>query len=205
MLSSVTYDEIFIATGSSERRLSETFLLRNNIHYAVEALTSPHLVTGENIVVIGGGLTGCEIAYDLGRKGKKVTIVEMTDSIINSQGLSAANYNMLMDLLEYYKVRVFVNSKIVGYDGKTATISQTVKNTPNVAGRAKMRYMLSPEGMEAKHEAAADSIVLSIGYISDNSLYQQIKSNNVHLIGDARKPANVMSAVWQAYEIAVKL
>ncbi|MDR1944435.1 MAG: FAD-dependent oxidoreductase [Synergistaceae bacterium] len=205
MIASTNYDEIFVATGANERRLSEPFLQGNNVHYAIETLLSQSSVTGENVIVIGGGLTGCEIAYDLGRNGKKVTIVEMTGSIINSHGLSAANYNMLVELLEYYRIRVFTDARIIDYDGKTATIRQIVKNTPNVAGRAKMRYMLGPDGMETTHKAAADSIVISVGYISDSVLYEQIRSDNVHLIGDAKKPTNVMEAVWQAYEIAIKI
>jgi 2-enoate reductase len=205
MLSSANYDEIFVATGANERRLSEPFLQGDNVLYATKALLSQDLVKGDSVLIIGGGLTGCEIAYDLARKGKKVVIVEMTESIINSLGLSAANYNMLIDLLEFYKIRVFLDSKVVDYDGKTATILQTVKNTPNVAGRAKMRYMLGPGGMETRHQAAADSIVVSIGYISNNSLHQQIKKENVYLIGDAKKPTNVMESVWQAYEIAVRI
>lgn len=35
--------------------------------------------TGATVVIAGGGLTGCETALNLARKGKKVTIVEMVD------------------------------------------------------------------------------------------------------------------------------
>jgi 2-enoate reductase len=205
MLKEARYDEVLVATGANERKLPDAFLQGANVHYAVDALLDQSSVKGDSIVVVGGGLTGCEIAYDLSRGGKKVTIVEMTESIINSHGLSAANYNMLIDLLEYYKVRVFTNAKLIGYDGKTAAILQTVKNTPNAAGRAKMRYMLGPDGMETRHEAPADSIVISIGYISENTLYNQIKNDHVRLIGDAKKPTNVMEAVWQAYEAAMNI
>lgn len=38
--------------------------------------------TGENVIVVGGGLTGCEIAYDLYLKGKNPTIVEMQNDLI---------------------------------------------------------------------------------------------------------------------------
>ena len=46
---------------------------------AIEAIDflSGKVDVGENPVVIGGGLTGCEIAYELCLKGKKPTIVEM--------------------------------------------------------------------------------------------------------------------------------
>lgn len=41
--------------------------------------------------------------------------------------------------------------------------------------------------------------------MSDNTLYEQIKGDHVHLIGDAKQPANVMDAIWSAYEVAMKL
>jgi 2-enoate reductase len=193
-----------VATGASERKLPDPFLQGANVHYAVDALLNGR-IEGNNVVIIGGGLTGCEIAYDLSKSGKKVTIVEMTGSIINSLGLSAANYNMLMDLLEHYKVKVIKNAKVVDYDGKTVIVNELVNNTPNVAGRAKMRYMLGAEGMNIRHKIAADSIVVSIGYISEKRLYEQIKNDHVYLIGDAKRPANVMEAIWQAYETAINI
>jgi len=33
-------------------------------------------------------------------------------------------------------------------------------------------------------------------------LYDEVKGENVHLVGDAQKPGNLMKAVWDAYEIA---
>ena len=45
---------------------------------------------GKDVAVIGGGLTGCEIAYDLVLKGKRPVIVEMADDILKTKGLCMA-------------------------------------------------------------------------------------------------------------------
>ena len=62
-------------------------------------------------VVIGGGLVGCETALWLVKQGKKVTIVEMMEGILQVGGpLCHANGDMLMALLDYYKVDILAGA-----------------------------------------------------------------------------------------------
>jgi 2-enoate reductase len=198
------YDEIFVATGAKERKLNISGLDDNHVTYAIEAFRKG-TVTGENVLVVGGGLTGCEIAYELGRQGKNVTIVELSDTILNVFGLAAANYNMLMELLDYYKVNVIKSASLANYEDGMATIQVTVKNYPNIANRAKLMFAVGPNGIPTTIKLPADHVVMSVGYISDNSLYEAIKGDHVYLLGDAKKPENVMSAIWDAYEKAINL
>ena len=198
------YDEIFAATGAKERRLDTPGFDSPDVTYAVDTLLNGK-IDGENVVVVGGGLTGCEIAYMLGKEGKKVTIVEMTETILNAFGLSAANYNMLMELLDHYKVKVIKNAVVESFEIGTAVVVETEKNYPNAANRAKRMFALGPQGMKVKHEIPADHVVVSVGYIPENSLYEKIKGDHVHLIGDAKQPTNIMDAIWEAYETAMKL
>lgn len=196
------YDEIFVATGANERRLTIPGFESEHVRYAVDTLRNK-AVTGANVVIVGGGLTGCEIAYDLAKKGKKVTIVEATETILNAFGLSAANYNMMMELLDYYQVKVIKNAVVDRFDGKIAYVTENIKNYPNIANRALHMFALGTQGMPQNHEIPADDIIVSVGYNSDDTLYQQIKARHVHLIGDAKKPANVMDTIWTAFEVAM--
>jgi 2-enoate reductase len=195
------YDEAFIATGATERKLPG--LDGAKVLYAIDALRAEK-IEGEQVVVVGGGLTGCELAYMLGRDGKKVTIVEAAGTILNAYGLSAANYNMLMELLDYYKVKVIKNATVESYSDGAALVAESVKNVPNSAGRAALLFAVGAEGIPKKHSIPADCIIVSAGYIPNTELYEKIKdkTTNVHLIGDAKKPANVMEAIWSAYDIA---
>jgi 2-enoate reductase len=198
------YDEVFVATGANERRLNTPGFDTPNVTYAFDTLRNVK-IEGENVVIVGGGLTGCEIAYLLGREGRKVTIVEMTETILNAFGLSAANYNMLMELLDYYKVKVIRNAVVESFADGKAVVVETEKNYPNVANRAKLMFALGPNGHQKKHEIPADHIVVSVGYIPNDSLYEQIKGEHVYLIGDAKQPTNVMDAIWAAYDRARNL
>ena len=71
-ISVIDADEIIVATGAVDYLLGEK-------------------TVGENVVIIGGGLTGCEIAYDLYLKGKNPTIVEMKNDLIVSDKICLAN------------------------------------------------------------------------------------------------------------------
>lgn len=203
-LGQLKYDELFIATGAHERLLNISGLTGSNVTYATETLLDPD-IKGQNVLIIGGGLTGCEIAYMLAREGKNITLIEMAETILNVHGLSAANYNMLMELLDYYHVTVIKNTVLESFEHGIATINETIKNYPNVANRAKFPFAVGPKGLSKKIEIPADHIVVSVGYISDDTLYQEMRSEHTYLIGDAVKPTNVMDAIWAAFEIAKDL
>ena len=198
------YDEIILATGAVERRFDVPGLTHDNCAYAIDALKRG-TIPGKNVIIVGGGLTGCELAYIAGRQGKNVTLIERTETILNAFGLSAANYNMLMELLDFYKVRVIKNAVLQKVDNGVATVCETVKNYPNIANRAMLMYAVDREGIPVTHELAADYVIVSVGYTSDDELYSRANADNVHLIGDAKMPANVMEAIWTAYELAKDL
>lgn len=195
------YDEIIVATGAHERKLDTYGFEQDNVTYAIDTLLNTD-ITGDNILIVGGGLTGIEIACDLGKKGKNVTVVEAEDTILNAFGLSAANYNMLMEMIDYYRIKVMKSSKVDKYENNIAYVTTMIKNYPNIANRAKLMFAIGTCGIPEKSEIKAKHIIVSVGYVSNNKLYNEIKSDNVYLIGDAIKPENVMKAIWDAYDIA---
>lgn len=196
------YDEIFVATGAKERKLTAPGFDKQEVSYAIETLLERD-IHDKNVVVIGGGLTGCEIAYALALKNCAVTLVEMEQTILNVEGLNAANYNMLIELLEYYNVKVMTGAIVDKFEDGIAYVSQKTGNVPNVNGRA---ASISLPGLSKKiTEIPADNIVISCGYISDQRLYENIKDEHVYLIGDAEKQGNLMNAIWKAYEVAMKI
>ncbi|MDO4276475.1 MAG: FAD-dependent oxidoreductase [Eubacteriales bacterium] len=177
MLSDLDAEEVIVATGASPRRLKVEGADSEKVMNAVEYLRG-YKECGERVVIIGGGLTGCEIAYDAVRKGKKPVIVEMLDDILNVPHLCAANSNMLREIIRCYKIPVYTGVKTTAITEDGVVI----------------------EGKDGRRTIPADSVVTSIGYIPENKLAEAGKS--VHVIGDASKVGNLMNAVWQANETA---
>ncbi len=196
------YDEVFVATGAHERKLKTPGFDSPHVRYAVDVLTHQN-IENQNVVIVGGGLTGCELAYDLARRNKKVTIVEALPEILNVEGLSAANYNCLKELLRFYHVDVLKYSTVKKYENGKAFVETTSLNVPNINDRA---MVMSLQGVhKTMQEIPVDTIIVSVGYTADQDLYNQIKDEHVHLLGDAVHPGNLMSAIWGAYTTALHI
>ena len=79
-------DKVIIATGSKPVRPPV-----EGIEKAVESwdvLTGSDKPQGKNVVIIGGGLVGCETALHLLEYGNKITIIEMLATLANGQEAS---------------------------------------------------------------------------------------------------------------------
>ena len=177
-LSQVTADEIIIATGSKAVQLTLPGIEKGI--EAVDFLLGRKEV-GENVTIIGGGLTGCEIAYELYLQGKKPTIVEMMDDLITTPGICLANTSFLRDFFEANKVPVHLETRLceVQEDGVL------------VKDKNGMQYKI-----------AADSVILSVGY-KPAPLAE--KAKNIHIVGDASKVGNLRTVIWQAWDVCMKL
>ncbi len=173
-------DEIVVATGSSALQLNIDGPLTP---VAAEDILLSKVESGDNPVIIGGGLVGCETALWLAQKGKNVTLVEMAPHILGGHGLiSHMNQFMLEDLLNHHNVKIMTSTSIIE---STAT---TVK-------------VQAEDGVS---EIPCDTIIPCIGYTANNSLYQELSKLDtpIHNVGDSRKVANIMFAIWDAYELA---
>ena len=179
LIEAVKPDEVILATGSKPRKLPIPGFDAPNAVEATDYLLDKAPV-GENVVIIGGGLTGCEIAYDLALKGKKPCIVEMQDDILKIRGLSAANSSMLRELIRYYDIPVYVSAALQEITDEGATVKLedgTLQKLP------------------------ADSVILSVGYVS----YVPFQWEGAHVLGDAEKVGNLLSVITSAYELAMNL
>ena len=140
--------------------------------------------TREKVLVLGGGLIGCETALWLAQHGKKVTLVELLDDILTA-GIPVQHMNrlMLVDLLNYHGVEIRTGLSLV---------------------EVAERECLFVDRDSHKKSLPAETLVLAVGLQPERDLYDVLRSGipNVYLIGDSRKPQNVMNAIWDAYEVA---
>ena len=171
-------DEVIVATGAVEKKLPLPGAER--AVSAVDVLLGK-VEIGERVVVIGGGLTGCEIAYEMYLQGKKPTIVEMQDDLVTTPGVCLANTSYLRDFFKTNKVPVHLETALLSIEEDGVTV------------RAK-------EGEPFKIEA--DTVVLSIGY---NPAPVAKKSAHVHVIGDAKQVGNLRTVIWGAWDVCMKL
>ncbi len=137
---------------------------------------------GETVAVIGGGLTGCEIAYELALQGKKPIIVEMKDDLVSQKGVCLANSSYLREWFALNKVPVYLETTLREVqDGK---ILCTDKNGKSL-------------------EIACDTVLGCVGYIP--APLTKEKAKNVYLVGDCLAIGNLRSVIWRAYDVAMSI
>lgn len=176
-------DVLFVATGSNPILPPIPGLDVNDSRI----LTTRQALLGEKelgrrVVVIGGGLVGCEMSLWLTRGGRDVTIIERLPGLMTLGDVAYPNKMMLLELLEH--------SKIPALTG--ASVESVTPSGVKLAGGETI---------------SADSVVVATGYRAENSLFKALESRlpQVYLIGDALSPENIKHAVWSAYEVASQI
>ena len=176
-LKDIVADEIVIATGSKPKKLPIS-----GVEKTIEAIDYLNgKEVGENVVIIGGGLSGCEIAYELFLKGKHPTIVEAQNDLMIANGLCLANSSYLRDYFKYKNVPVYLESRVLEIKDGSVLIEDKDKN---------------------KVEIKADGVITAIGY---NPAPIAKPSKHVHIVGDALSVGNLRTVVWRAWEVAEKI
>ena len=152
---------------------------------AQEALLKQKEV-GNRIVVVGGGLVGCEVAYGYAKEGQQVTIVEGLDELMKTGNVPGMNKAMLLDGFEYYGVEIM-----------TSTMLEEINDNGAVV-KAKDGSLKQLE---------ADTVIMSVGYRSNRSMAEELRNEGfeVYEIGDGEKVGNILTSIHSAYSTAYSI
>lgn len=146
---------------------------------ADEVLSGAGKVSG-TVVIVGGGLVGCETAHVLSEQGCRVHIVEMQDDVLKDT--SYVTRHSQLDVLHATGAVLHVNTKLM--------------EVTDTGIRAECN------GEEQFIEA--DHVVLAVGYRNRSNLYEELQDlvEEVYQIGDFRQTRKIADAVSEGYRIA---
>lgn len=163
-------DAVILATGGIPIVPKMEGIYNDKIVTALDIL-SGKVTPGANVLVIGGGMAGAETADFLGEHNRKVTIMEMRDSIA-------------LDEISY--VRVFLMERLAQWNVEQVTSAKVSRFTDSGVDYE--------QNGEEKTLNGFDTIVLAMGARSYNPLEDKVNVlvNEVYVVGDAKKagPAN---------------
>jgi 2-enoate reductase len=176
-------DAVIIATGSKPVIPDVPGINKDKVTTAIDLLLGKKKA-GKQVVVVGGGLIGCETALWLAQQGIKVTIVEALDRLMQAGSpVPRPNMMMLRDLLKFHKVNVLTSTSLSAVTDDGVIVSDKASQ---------------------KITVPADTVVIAVGLGPDQELYRSLTGNipNLHIVGDAVEARNIMHAIWDAYEVA---
>ncbi len=176
-LDEMKYDAVIVATGAKPRVFNNVPGFDKTIE-ACEFLNGKEV--GDTVAVIGGGLTGCEIAYELALSGKHPIIVEMKDDLISQTGVCLANSSYLREWFALKKTPVYLETKL-----------KEVRDGEIVC-----------ESKQGEITIKCDSVISSVGYVPNPLTKGETKA---YYIGDCKKVGNLRTVIWDAYETAMKI
>ena len=156
---------------------------------ANEALTDAgHAKVGMRVVVVGAGLVGAELALDYCRDGREVTIVEALPDILSAgPAVPSMNANYLRDGFAYHGATILTNTRLCAITDEGAVVEDAQTGE--------------------RRTLEADTVVLALGFCPAASHADAYAGPGVDVyeIGDGRQVGNIMSAIWEAYEVARSL
>lgn len=171
------FDKVIIATGSSPvmppiKGIDQPFVVGAN-----DLLTNKKGY-GKKVVVLGGGLVGCETACHCAERAEEVTIIEALPEILMTVKHSKNNDQSLRQLMKDCDVKTITNAKVAEFKDN------------------KVYY--EKDGKQEVIEA--DTVAIAAGYRSNTSLYEAINGKvDCAVVGDAEVPDNILRAVHHGF------
>jgi 2,4-dienoyl-CoA reductase-like NADH-dependent reductase (Old Yellow Enzyme family)/thioredoxin reductase len=170
-------DVLILSTGSEPSR--PKIPGRESAITCVDVLNGAEV--GEKVIVCGGGLVGCEVAWYLAEQRKRVSIVEMLEDI-------AMNVD-------------------TGF--KLAILKKLRENDVGIICGLKVEEIIPGKGIIgidktlSRREIEGDTVVLAMGFDSNRTLFDpKNDAYEVYVIGDAKEPRRIVDAIREANHIA---
>lgn len=212
------FNAVIYATGTKDVELKLPGYEKANKAQAVDVLDNPKLVDKANkVVIIGGGVVGCETAFFLNKElGKEVTVIEMEPYFMNH--VCTANRAYLIHYMEKAGIKLLNCTKMLSYEINGVKVSRNVSKTvPNPYKTwnpilpANIENPLAKKIKEEYEEQfiEADIVIQAAGGRCDDSgfyaLQKEMPTCEMYNIGDSFKGGKVFEATKSGYAVGLSV
>jgi 2,4-dienoyl-CoA reductase-like NADH-dependent reductase (Old Yellow Enzyme family)/thioredoxin reductase len=176
-------DAVVIATGGTPAMPDTPGIDKPNVVTAQDVL-SGKVRAGQNVVIIGGGMIGCETGHYLAEQGKTVTIIEILKRMASD--MLFMTRRRLMDGLRSKKATLLTS----------ATCEEIREGVVRVT---------TAEGK--KETIPADTVIIAVGYKANERLYKALEGKvpEIYCIGDSSQPRRILEATSEGYQAGLAL
>jgi 2,4-dienoyl-CoA reductase-like NADH-dependent reductase (Old Yellow Enzyme family)/thioredoxin reductase len=183
IISNMSPDAVVIATGGTPAMPDIPGIDKSNAVTAQDVL-SGKAKAGQNVVIIGGGMIGCEAGRYLAEQGKKVTIIEILRRMASD--MFPMTRRRLMDGLRSKKVTLLASATCEEIKGGSVQVT-------------------TAEGK--KETIPADTIIIAVGYKANDRLYKALEGKvpEIYCIGNSSEPRRILEATIEGYQTGLAL
>ena len=175
---SLNADAIICAAGAEPVRLSLPGIDGPNVRFCTDFAHEDVRGFGQNVVVVGGGLVGCESAIHFAQEGKKVSIIEFLPEIARDAPWPHRFH--ILELMDQMGIRVYTScgAKEIRENGVLAV---------NSTGESVF--------------AEGDTVLMAVGLKPRTSVADELKgcAPVFRCIGDCLRPAQLFDAITGGY------
>jgi len=213
-------DVIIVATGGRPIMLNLRGIKGENVSIASSVLEGK-ITTGRDVVIIGGGTIGCEVALYVAKQGAMRP--DVACFLLKHKVLDAADIveytskgNRNITLLEMkrkvgggfgFSTRwVILNElKDAGIKEITEVKVKEIINNHSENGQIHRGVVYEKDGQE--HFIKADTVIVAVGYSPNNELQKQVEGKfpETYFIGDCVKVRTALEAIHEGFQVALKI
>jgi 2,4-dienoyl-CoA reductase-like NADH-dependent reductase (Old Yellow Enzyme family)/thioredoxin reductase len=167
------FETVVVAAGSRLNPPEDIGVGGGNVVSCVDVLKGRPIPENE-VIVVGGGMVGCEVGLFLAEAGKKVKIVEMLQDI--GPDVDSLTKEVLLEKFLEHGVECFTNRRVIN---------------------ATKEGVLAVDSSGKKHHIQGHAIVWATGFTANTSLLEQASQLGieVHAVGDCSVPGKIYEAI----------
>ena len=184
MVQQIKPNAVILATGARPLIPDIPGINNKNVATAWDVLEG-RVEVGEEIVVAGGGMVGCETAEFLAERGKKITIVEMLNDIATD--VEPITRKLLLRRLSDRNMKILTNSVIYEITEEGISIIDKKSNR--------------------RKSIKTENVILSLGARPNDKLVKELKGKvrELYAIGDCVRPSRIWDGIYEGFQIARRI
>ena len=183
MVAAIQPDALIIAVGSLPVQppipglQGDNVILVNNYYQQKDQV-------GDTVIVLGGGLAGCETAIHLAREGKQVALIEMRGELAPDANIR--HRPLLLKEIAAQNIQVYTQ-----HTGKQITADGV--------------HCVDADGKDVF--VAGSTVICALGQKPNRAAVDALRDSApyVAVIGDCGKVANITAAVYQGYHATLDI
>lgn len=176
-------DAVVLAAGASRKVLNLPGKAGIPV-ITIEDVLERKAETGETVIIIGGGMVGCEVADFLAEKGKKVSVVEMLDTL--AEEMEPVHRGYLLNRLNKRGVTTQTGAKAIAF--------------------SEIGVVIESEGGRREF-LVGDTIVVATAPKSTTDLCDALRDAvpDVQRVGDCVEPRHITEALLEGYRAGLEI